>query len=250
MIRGQYSSADVARELQRGQDFYRKDALGSDFLALDNSQQEQHYLASMRNSVAHPDFLPMGGQHQPAPEAYGEQCLCGNFYTEDSAFCRKCGRRRAASQSPSPAATAAANAAANAAIRASLTSQDMGTPFDTSSMLSPQELQRLYQDASDVQIKDGHMVSSKVIDKQEQKISKVVTGKRQIITVEKVVEVPQVITKETIKRVPKPEIVERIIEVPGKVELRQGAGAALGVEAGLAPVAAAGLAAAGLEGLA
>ncbi|CAJ1376995.1 unnamed protein product [Effrenium voratum] len=166
-----YSSADVARELQRGQDFYRKDALGSDFLALDNSQQEQHYLASMRNSVAHPDFLPMGGQHQPAPEAYGEQCLCGNFYTEDSAFCRKCGRRRAASQSPSPAATAAANAAANAAIRASLTSQDMGTPFDTSSMLSPQELQRLYQDASDVQIKDGHMVSSKVIDKQESRKS-------------------------------------------------------------------------------
>ncbi|CAE8656199.1 unnamed protein product, partial [Polarella glacialis] len=76
------------------------------------------------------------------------------------------------------------------------------------------ELDRIYQDAVDIQYHERQLLHERVVHTEEKQETQVVMGQRQIITIEKVVEVPQVVVKETIRRVAKPEIVERIIEVP------------------------------------
>eukprot|EP00434_Breviolum_minutum_P019198 symbB.v1.2.016921.t1/scaffold1304.1/size242089/15 len=158
MVRGQYSSVDVARELQRNEDSYSRNpfmsapAQGSDFLALDQGQRQEHHLAAVRNSLSNPDFLPMGGSTMPPPEV---------------------------GSSLRPSAQDLEARQRSEMIKSSLTSQELSTPFDTATVLSPQDLERLYKDATDVQVQDKHLVSSKVVDKQEQKISKVISGKRQ-----------------------------------------------------------------------
>ncbi|CAE7449899.1 unnamed protein product [Symbiodinium necroappetens] len=193
-LRGEYSTLDVAREMQRADvqdpfagNPFRTDA-GSDFLGLDLPQQQEHSSAAQRGSRMSPDFLPLGGSMQSIPSPAAMSGLQVH------------GTSPMAGHMPGNAPPTG------------LVTQEVSQPFDKSGIMSPQELQSLYQDASDVQIQDPRVLSTKVVDKQEQKVSKVVTGKRQVITVEKVVEIPQVITKETIKRVPKPEIIERIIE--------------------------------------
>ncbi|CAE8620649.1 unnamed protein product [Polarella glacialis] len=82
------------------------------------------------------------------------------------------------------------------------------------------ELDRIYQDAVDIQYHERQLLHERVVHTEEKQETQVIRGRRQTITIEKVVEVPQVVVKETIRRVAKPEIVERIIEVP-KTEIKK-----------------------------
>jgi len=64
---------------------------------------------------------------------------------------------------------------------------------------------------------EKRVVSERMTESGHEKIS----GVRDIFTREKVVEVPQIYTKESTREVFKPEIIERIIEVPAKTEIRE-----------------------------
>ncbi|CAE8581201.1 unnamed protein product [Polarella glacialis] len=64
------------------------------------------------------------------------------------------------------------------------------------------------------QYHERQLLHERVVHTQEKQGTQVIMGQRQIITIEKVVEVPQVVVKEKGRRVAKPEIVERLIEVP------------------------------------
>lgn len=142
---------------------------------------------------------------------------------------------------------------------ASQQAPQIAAPYKQESTISPEELQRLYEGATDVQYGEKVLLHEKVVSVDEQvtvqsgqqTIEKLLQEQREqllktiaeahpelvnaaneapaasiktikpIYTIEKVIEVPQVIVKETEKYVTKPEIIERIIEVPKKEYIKK-----------------------------
>mmetsp|Transcript_32771 Transcript_32771/g.40271 ORF Transcript_32771/g.40271 Transcript_32771/m.40271 type:complete len:352 (-) Transcript_32771:80-1135(-) len=129
-VRGQYSSVDVARELHKQQDHYGRNpftsAQGSDFLPLDYGQRYEHRMASIRNSLTNPDFLPLEGrgQHPAGP----------HFSTADYQV------------QPHPGMFKAQPFA------------EETMQFDASAMLYQKELERLYMESS-MQVQDQQMMN-------------------------------------------------------------------------------------------
>lgn len=137
--------------------------------------------------------------------------------------------------------------------------QQIAAPYKQESAISPEELQRLYEGATDVQygekvllhervvsvdeqvtVQSGQQTIEKLLQEQREQLLKAITEAhpelvhaaseapsasiktiKPIYTIEKVIEVPQVIVKETEKYVTKPEIIERIIEVPKKEYIKK-----------------------------
>lgn len=135
----------------------------------------------------------------------------------------------------------------------------IAAPYKQESAISPEELQRLYEGATDVQygekvllhervvsvdeqvtVQSGQQTIEKLLQDQREQLLKAITEAhpelvhaaseapsasiktiKPIYTIEKVIEVPQVIVKETEKYVTKPEIIERIIEVPKKEYIKK-----------------------------
>eukprot|EP00930_Biecheleria_cincta_P041838 TRINITY_DN2874_c0_g1_i2.p1 TRINITY_DN2874_c0_g1~~TRINITY_DN2874_c0_g1_i2.p1 ORF type:complete len:960 (+),score=215.67 TRINITY_DN2874_c0_g1_i2:118-2997(+) len=205
LARGQYSQYDVTSEVQRQEGY-------GGYGSVDQIQAANAYYPGEQRQ----DYLPLEASHRAAAmTAHAAPSMNPNHGMDYMPLNEQQG-----AMPPPPGYSPHAGHTMD--VNSQIAAQGMYTPFDQSQVLSQQELNRLYQGASDVQIQDKVLLHERVVDKHEQKISKVVSGKRQILTIERVVEVPQVIVKETERRVPKPEIIERIIEVPGKVEYRYG----------------------------
>jgi predicted RNase H-related nuclease YkuK (DUF458 family) len=84
--------------------------------------------------------------------------------------------------------------------------------FGKSQNMDPKQL----YGAVDVQVRDGVVVSERMLEQRSQ----VIAGVKPVYTVEKIVEIPQVIVREHEREVYRPEVIERIIEVP-KMEIQE-----------------------------
>lgn len=216
LSRNQYSQYDVSYEVQRQE--------GLQYGSVDQMQAANAYYPAEQRQ----DFLPLEHSHRAAAMTAHAAPSMNPHHGLDYLPLND----QQAYQGALPPPGYAPQAGHTMDVNSQIAAQGMYSPFDQSQVLSQQELNRLYQGASDVQIQDRVLLHERVVDKQEQNISKVVSGRRQIVTIERVVEVPQVIVKETERRVPKPEIIERIIEVPGRVEYRYGRDGAEGAGGG------------------
>jgi hypothetical protein len=90
--------------------------------------------------------------------------------------------------------------------------EDAMAEFGKSQNMDPKQL----YGAVDVQVRDGVVVSERMLEQRSQ----VIAGVKPIYTVEKIVEIPQVIVREHEREVYRPEVIERIIEVP-KMEIQE-----------------------------